>query len=183
VKYLSIDIETTGLDPEKHQILEFAAVFDDLEDPLPPSALRYFHRLIRWDDYVIAPYCLNLHSELLVLIQDSPLDTITIDQLGSEFAAWLKMMGVEGGYNVAGANFAGFDGVFLKKVPRFPSWFYRIIDVGNLYWEMSTGCLPGLEDIKPYDGAHRALADAMAVVSAVREKMLSPIIPPRTFGE
>ncbi len=24
MKYLSIDIETTGLDPEKHQILEFA---------------------------------------------------------------------------------------------------------------------------------------------------------------
>jgi len=31
MKYFSIDIETTGLNPEKHQVLEFAAVFDDLE--------------------------------------------------------------------------------------------------------------------------------------------------------
>lgn len=172
MKYLSIDIETTGLDPDKHQILEFAAVLDDLENPRPMSVLRYYHRLIRWDDYVINDYCLDLHQNLLSLIHRNPPMTILIDQLGPEFSAWLVMMGVKGQYNVAGANFAGFDGVFLKWVPEFPPWFYRVIDVGNLFFEKDMDRLPGLEDIMPNDEPHRALPDAMSVVRAIRKKML-----------
>lgn len=176
MKYISIDIETTGLDPDKHQILEFAAVVDDLENPRPLVSLHIFQRLIRWDDYVINDYCLELHQNLLSLIHRNPPITITIDQLGPEFSAWLYLIGVtvgSDGYNVAGANFAGFDGLFLKKVPNFPKWHYRVLDVGNLYFEKSMTKLPGLNDVIPHASAHRALPDAMAVVKAVRKKFLT----------
>ena len=94
---------------------------------------------------------------------------ITIDALGPQFAAWLDSVGVRYFYNVAGANFAGFDGLFLKKVPNFPPWFYRVIDVGNLYFQKDRDRLPGLNDVEKAD-KHRALYDALSVVKAIRRK-------------
>lgn len=35
MRYCSIDIETTGLNPDTCDILQFAAVLDDLNDPKP----------------------------------------------------------------------------------------------------------------------------------------------------
>lgn len=180
MKYLSIDIETTGLDPEKHQILEFAAVYDDLENLVPIEQLPTFKRRIYWEDLVICQYCLKLHKGLLKEISDTVKGTTlgsgitTIDKLAGHFGAWLKSIGVSPytPYNVAGANFAGFDGLFLKKIPRFPSWSYRVIDVGNLYFTSDMYQLPSLSDTTGRLTEHRALPDALDVVRAIREKML-----------
>ncbi len=169
MKYLSIDIETTGLDPEKHQILEFAAVLDDLENPQPLNELPTFHRSIRWDDYTISDYCLRLHKELLDDILNGSCN-ITIDELGSQFKQWLEGLGIGENYNVAGANFAGFDGAFLKKVLNFPPWFYRVIDVGSMFLRKDADRLPGLSDIDCLATGHRALPDAMSVVGAIHRK-------------
>ena len=172
MKYISIDIETTGLDPEKHQILEFAAVFDDLEQPKRLENLPTFHRLIRWDDYVINNFCLNLHKELLQEIRDRNRVVIPIDTLAGEFRAWLHGM-VGNNYNVAGKNFAGFDGQFLKKIPDFPVWHHRVIDVGSMYLTKDMDTLPSLGDIdRLHSVEHRALPDALAVVAAIRNKMI-----------
>jgi len=169
MKYISIDIETTGLDPEKHQILEFAAVYDDLEQ----SKLLKFHRLIYWEDYVINRDCLKLHEELLKEIRDKAahFETIIIEQLASHFGSWLARIGSGDGYNVAGKNFAGFDGLFLKKIPSFPKWHHRVIDVGSMYLEADIQRLPGLGEITGAAG-HRALPDALAVVTAIRNRVL-----------
>lgn len=35
MKYVSIDIETTGLNPEVHQVIELAAVLEDTENLRP----------------------------------------------------------------------------------------------------------------------------------------------------
>ena len=137
-------------------------------------SLPIFHRLIRWGDYVISDYCLRLHKELMREIQDKNNgNIITIDELGPQFATWLRLVGVtvgSKGFNVAGANFAGFDGLFLKKVPNFPPWFYRVIDVGSMYFQKDKDRLPGLGDIAPHTNEHRALPDAMSVVGAIRRK-------------
>jgi len=176
MKYISIDIETTGLDPEKHQILEFAAVYDDLEQPKRLEHLPKFHRLICWDDYIISDYCLKLHEELLKELRDknNP-DIITIEQLAGQFRSWLTLMYAKfnfsnHNYNVAGKNFAGFDGLFLKKIPNFPKWHHRVIDVGSMYMQVDMNRLSSLEKITGVTG-HRALDDAMAVVAAIRNKI------------
>ncbi len=174
MKYLSIDIETTGLDPEKHQILEFVAVFDDLENPRPITELPTFHRMIRWNDYTINDFCLRLHKELLNEIQNHVQNIekiITIDELGPQFLVWLRSVDVGQNYNVAGQNFAGFDGLFLKKVPNFPPWFYRVIETGTLYLRKDMDRLPGLSDYDRFSAGHRALLDAMSVVRAIRHEV------------
>jgi len=186
MKYISIDIETTGLDPEKHQILEFAAVYDDLENPKPVGELPMFIRRIYWDDLVISNYCTKLHRGLLMEIakdyEQTPHNIITIDQLSGHFYHWLTLMYARynfsnHNYNVAGKNFAGFDGQFLKKVPGFPPWFYRIIDVSSLYLTPGMNHLPSLSDIVGNQVSHRALSDALDVVRAIRGKAL-PNYPP-----
>ncbi len=138
------------------------------------NELPTFHRSIRWDDYTINDYCLRLHKELLYEIQNHVQNIeniITVDKLGVEFAAWLDKIGsIPRNYNVAGANFAGFDGAFLKKVPNFPPWSYRVIDVGTLYLQKDMDRLLGLSDIDCLATGHRALPDATAVVGAIRHK-------------
>lgn len=181
-KYVAIDIETTGLDPEKHQILEFAAIFDDLSlENLcePVELLPTFTRKIRWDDYVINHHCLEMHYKLLEEIEEEKgrvgTDVICIDYLACAFRRWLIANGIRStGYNVAGKNFSGFDGLFLKQIPNFPEWNYRILDVGSMYLIKEMDRLPGLTEIERIekDKMHRALPDAQAVVRAVRRKLV-----------
>jgi oligoribonuclease (3'-5' exoribonuclease) len=156
---IAIDIETTGLDSEKHQILEFAAVAETGE---------HFHRIIRYDDYVISEYCMRLHKQLLIEFLNDPL-AIPIGALGWQFENWLGTIGsVIDNYDVVGVNFAGFDGLFLKKVPGFPKWNYRVLDLGSLYFDGRRK--PGLEEIEPIDNAHRALPDARATMRGFLRK-------------
>ena len=49
--YVSIDIETTGVDPKIHDIVEFGAVIDDLANPQPLDKLPRFHALFKKDNY------------------------------------------------------------------------------------------------------------------------------------
>ncbi len=159
---IAIDIETTGLDPEKHQILEFVAVLENG---------NFFHRLIKWNDYVINEYCLKLHKQLLGEITENKLTKtliISIDDLGRQFTRWLGRNHTVTNYNVVGVNWAGFDGLFLKKVPEFPKWNYRVLELGSLYFDGLK--VHGLEDIEPIDNAHRALPDAQATMRAFLRK-------------
>jgi oligoribonuclease len=71
MKYVSVDIETTGLDPVQHDILEFAAVLDDTlfgtkGIPQGPSVeqMPFFRAVIVEDDYTVTPYCGRLHFDL-----------------------------------------------------------------------------------------------------------------------
>lgn len=65
--YCSTDIETTGLDPSKHQIMEIACVLDDalqtgIEKDI--SLLPSLRLLCIRDDWLVDPYCAWLHHDL-----------------------------------------------------------------------------------------------------------------------
>lgn len=159
---IAIDIETTGLDPEKHQILEFAAVLENGS---------FFHHLIKHKDYVISEYCLKLHQQLLREITGNRLTTtlvIDINDLGHKFTNWLCSNHIEPNYDVVGVNWAGLDAQFLKKVPDFPKWNFRVLELGSLYFDGSK--IPGLKEIEPIEDAHRALPDAQATMRAFLRK-------------
>lgn len=66
MKYLSLDIETTGLDFEKHQILSIGAAIDDLEKPLAKAPT--FYTEISYEVIVGDPYSLSMHPDLLARI-------------------------------------------------------------------------------------------------------------------
>ncbi len=66
MKYLSIDLETTGLDPDRCDVIEFAAVLDDTMKPeVPIDQLPSFRALLVQDIYKGEPYALAMHKELL----------------------------------------------------------------------------------------------------------------------
>ena len=53
MKYVSIDIETTGINPLVNDIIEFAAVIDDTNAKVPIENLPKFHRYIKKDEHII----------------------------------------------------------------------------------------------------------------------------------
>jgi DNA polymerase III epsilon subunit-like protein len=64
MKYLSIDIETTGLDKDKNQILEIGAVLDELGSDTPIEDLPKFRAVLIHKEMQINAFCANLHEAL-----------------------------------------------------------------------------------------------------------------------
>lgn len=188
MKYISIDIESTGLDIEQHDIIEFAAVIDDLKNPQPLDQLPVFHSYIKKRIYSGDPSALAMHAEIFRRIAENDQDKYNIEDINNlmvYFRNWLSRNNYpfsvkKGEYsvNVAGKNAANFDIPFLKK--KITDWsgvsfHHRILDVGSLYFRpeidleipSSKICMEraGLSG----DVAHTAEEDAMMVVKLIRK--------------
>jgi len=144
MKYISIDIETTGLDKQNHDIIEFAAVADDLEifssdfgmnphkPPFRPWDLPYFHVYIYKENdlYQGSSFAFALHGEIFKKLRKRSVDSghidpkqyenyTTLENLNSLFVQWLYQIESENEINVAGKNFNNFDKPFLQaKLPE-----------------------------------------------------------------
>jgi hypothetical protein len=195
MKYVSIDLETTGLDPDTCQILEIGAVFND--DSLPLALCPIFHRLV-WPASGLfkgEAYALWMNAHIIKEIHDANAKKVGQDVLvncGSlqyQLADWLASVGYtrpEGkpvsGVVAAGKNFAGFDVRFLRRyeVDRFVTFKHRVIDPGMYYHQK--------EDDVPPDTAlclkranlegsvqHRAVDDAKDVIRLVRTHFGVPL--------
>lgn len=68
MKYVSIDIETTGLDPINHKILSIGAIVEDTENKLPYEDLPKFHVAILHHELVGSPYAINMNKDLIEAI-------------------------------------------------------------------------------------------------------------------
>lgn len=64
MKYVSIDIETTGLDPKRNQIVEIGAVLDEIGSTTPIEDLPKFRAVIIHGEMQMGAYCANLHRNL-----------------------------------------------------------------------------------------------------------------------
>lgn len=70
MKYISIDIETTGLDPQTCQILSIGAVIEDTLNPLPFEQLPKFHGVIKRENISGSVFAINLNKDLIEAIKD-----------------------------------------------------------------------------------------------------------------
>lgn len=70
MKFISIDVETTGLDPEFNQILSIGAVIEDTLNPLPFEELPKFHAVIRRESVYGSIFALNLNKDLIQAMKD-----------------------------------------------------------------------------------------------------------------
>ena len=70
--YVSIDIETTGLEPATCQTLEIGAVIDDWTRPI--DELPVFRRVLAWEQVSGSPYAMALNANLLKRIGNRPKD-------------------------------------------------------------------------------------------------------------
>ena len=176
--YLSIDIETTGLDPETCQILEIGAIYDDWTKPI--DTLPIYRRLVLHKEYRGNAYALALNANLLKRLsgQREPwfLDP---EQVVDDFATWLREnCGWDGqaALTPAGKNFASFDRQFLKRLPGFEQvvkLHHRTLDPAILFWRPEDEKLPDSKTCYERAGldnkvAHTAVEDALAVVRLVR---------------
>lgn len=192
MKFFSIDIETTGLDPDFCKTLEVAAVYCDLNDlETPVEDLPYFHRYILHDVIVGQPYACSMHRDIFIKIDEGLVrrsdypnqlslknEFLYPQEVGEEFSGWLQTLGFNGRITAAGKNFGSFDYQFLKALPGFTDAVnirHRSIDPGMLYLTHEDDCVPDTTQCMIRAGidvsrmTHTALDDSRVVVDLIRE--------------
>jgi len=184
MRYVSIDIETTGLDPEKHQVIEIGAVIDELfvDDPLPVDELPSFQTLIHHDPIVGEVHAIGMHRDIWLEMRKGRARIGSAAMLA--FMKWLEDNGFETGnqrfeFTAAGKNFGSFDWQFLKRLPHANRLNprHRVLDPTILYLEPGDTRLPDMKtclwrmNYKESAVKHRALDDAKAVVRLLRHKL------------
>lgn len=180
MKYISIDIETTGLNPETCQILSIGAVIEDTLNILPFKDIPKFHAIIPHYQIKGEPFALNmnkgiienigkyhklsLHEEKAAFSESINVEFYEEDKIAYGLASFLIKNGYSGGFalgnpitlQVAGKNFATFDKLFLEKLPSWKRYFkikQRILDPGILFvdWLKDDG-IPNLDECKKRAG-------------------------------
>lgn len=189
MQIVSIDIETTGLDPNDCSILEFGAVvFEPQPDPLdfqPRWAL--YETLFAHKRFLGEPYALRMNSEIIDEIQGAKETYRTILSQGDFIKAFRTFLlnhvdvnedvGNHVKFTVAGKNYDRFDLQFLNRIKGWdteiePLLQRRTLDVGSLYFDPKDDKLVNLDACLEKVNirgmvTHRALDDALAVATAV----------------
>lgn len=172
----SIDIETTGLDPERNQVLEIGVARGEIYDDSP---LDIWHCYVDHYELCVNPFALNMNRDLLKdmheLRQTNPSGLIPPDRVWPLFRKWLTEMGEPEAPRLAacGRNFNGFDAYFLRKLGFVNLFRHRVIDPTVLHMRRGDEYPPSLEEaagragLPPKEG-HRAMSDAIQSIACVR---------------
>lgn len=165
-----MDLEMTGLDVERHVIVEIATLVtdDDLNIIAEGPDLVIAHPeevLAEMDDFVT-----NMHttSGLLELMRTS---TITNDEAMARTLDFIKSHSPEPGKIPLCGNSIRTDRTFLAKyMPEIENWLhYRCVDVSTVK-ELVRRWNPGLEHARPKSEGttHRAMDDVRDSVAELR---------------
>jgi DNA polymerase III epsilon subunit-like protein len=189
MKIISIDLETTGSNPEIHQIIEFGAIIEDTNNPLPFEELPKLHFYVKHDNFVVSPYCLELHKNMWPIFNqredklNEDKKVVGVDNIFSKLEFFLQQNEIPyGNLNVLGKNFGTFDKVFLERLDSFKEFRYnfhrRILDPAILFTDWKNDLeLPNLEACKERSAIfenntvqHTALEDAWETLQLLRYK-------------
>jgi oligoribonuclease len=174
LKFVSIDVETTGLDPNTCQIIQFGAVIADLETPI--DLLPKMEVLIDHDNQIFGePYALWMNGHLLKRINDKQ-NLVQANALRDTFFAFLDAAGYDLSKKIlaAGKNFAAFDLQFLLKYGFTKDTFkHRFLDPAMLFMKQEDETPPDLKTCLTRAAlddcvSHHALDDAIKVVQLIR---------------
>lgn len=186
-RFVSIDIETTGLDPETCDVIEIGAVIDDWLVPIETQPT--FHTYIKRDQYKGQSFALSMHPTIFrrIATQEEGYQYLYPNEAIVKLGLWMKGNGAyipdpeyperEARAVVAGKNFASFDDPFLRKLSNsfdeYVKYHHRIIDPAMLYWNPLTDTKPpGLKTCLeraglPSEVTHNAVDDAKQVVDVI----------------
>ncbi len=167
---LWLDLEMTGLDPDRHAIVEIAALATDAQtlEPIDDGVDLVVHQpaevLAGMDDFVLQ---MHTRSGLLEEIKAS---TVTLDEAGAKVLEYVKAHSPSARAVPLCGNSIGMDRRFLARyLPEIEDHLhYRSIDVSSLK-ELARRWYP-----EPFKGrpdkveGHRALADVRASISELR---------------
>ncbi|GAB3300125.1 3'-5' exonuclease family protein [Hymenobacter tenuis] len=186
MRYISLDLETTGGRPLRHQILELAAVIEDTKNLRPLLELPVFRRVVRHPEYVGTAGALALNARLLEELarkEDNP-ELCTPEELVPQLREFLLAHGFRPDKHdcitvtMAGKNIASFDLGFLRELPGYGTLVRAepaMLDPAAFYlnWRKDSR-LPTMQICKARAGfaddtvAHEAVADALDVVQLLR---------------
>lgn len=173
-EYVSIDIETTGLNPDTCQVLEIAMVYDDRSKRV--KECPFWHSILKQDWIVGEPNALTMNQKLLEIIANGGGDSVRIAMESA--LRWCQSRVAKGLLHPLGKNVASFDWQFLKRLPGFPVKFFshRMCDIGSLYATAdgmkSQSELSGqlAEEFEIPGKPHEALYDARMSLALARVK-------------
>jgi oligoribonuclease len=187
MKYISIDVETTGLNPLYHQILEFGAVIDALPERVggafvPIDQLPKFHAYVKHSMVSGSAFALSMHPKILRKIADQKdeedEDAIFVEprELPIVFMEWCQSYNIDK-ITPLGKNFGIFDAQFLKRLPDWENQVkmgHRCLDPA-MYWISPNDDVP--PDLSTclkragFDSAvkHNAVCDALDTILVFRE--------------
>lgn len=170
---IHVDLETTGLDPRTHQIVEIGAIIDDTSYIHKPiNELKTYHGYVKQNPLWIDPYCLAAQMARQAKVDAQGLG---IASAIDHFARWISDNTYLGDKLVlCGKNVMGFDFQFLRaagfvcaleKYNRRVG--HRAWDIGNLFARPDDDVIPDLRECCERAGLsdttvkHEALADAI----------------------
>jgi len=186
MEYFSCDIETTGLVPGYHKIIEFSMIRTWHGDRRSLEEIEHdgdvFHTYMQVsEEDTNTDICLTMNAGIIDIIRNRDLSKhsfLTEDELLPKLGLWLHSRGVDGPITVAGKNFAGFDMQFIKMLPNYEYFDklirHRVIDPSMYFvnWN-SDASLPNLATClsraKLDDFvSHTAKEDAWQVIQLLR---------------
>ena len=167
MRYLSIDSETTGLDENKHQMIEFAAIIEDSNNPKSYADSKKYRRVLLSSDgnYNFSSYAAKINAGLIQMISDFengkayPLSqdenltqlVMSIDLFLQDFRVWLLANGFRENERgiievVVAAKNPSFDRKFVYAIPDFESYgirfHHRLIDPTLDFIDWSNDIVP-----------------------------------------
>ena len=195
MKYLSIDLETTGVDERNSNVVEFGAVIFDLDKKQTRQeleALPTFHTYVSPptgtdETYIGQPYALSMHPTIFrrIATREKGYEYTCPKNVEQKFYKFLIDNGFEKSLKddkihitAAGKNFGVFDMRFINHCLGFGNLIrirHRIIDVGTVYFDPTRDATPpNTEECKKRAGisnttvAHTAVADALDVIECLQ---------------
>ncbi len=139
MKFIVIDIETTGIDMVKDDVLSISAIIEDTKELKPLEELPKFNYAILHERISGSPFAINMNKELISKISkrlleiknnkfytETDIDFIHPDMIADAFYSWLLNNNLD--YKTqtyAGKNIASFDIPFLKN--RILGWEEQIL--------------------------------------------------------
>jgi len=197
MKYVSVDIETTGLDPETCDVIEIGMVVDDTEQlDIPVDSLPTLRLMVSTPTdrpfYQGEPYALSMHSNLFVEISRAfHVENVQYSRnVKVEEAVWSpdvvrypiedfitknfpgEKYPIMRRITVAGKNYASFDSRFLRKLGI--EFRHRVLDPGMLFFDhLKDDKIPDFAECMRRAGLepvvkHTAVEDAKDVIRMLR---------------
>ena len=174
--YISIDIETTGTNEERHQVLEIGAVYN--QQDVDVMSCPYFHIAMDPGEIVGTAYALNMNARIIkhLAIGKERNPTSAMMLLMNWVRHLRKQLDIEQ-FHLIGKNVGAFDLQFLKRIPGWQEDYFshRHMEVGSVY--STPGGISGQSellntiaaDAKIEGNPHEALYDARVSLELARQ--------------